>query len=340
MDERKCVYSKIYHNNGPKLTLLIIAKTLYTDSKLIETEKDSYQVIFPSVDVTLYSQDYNEVKSRGILTIQRRFKFLKMKASVRYSTDILDFKIEVYYLKNIEKMIFKIFKIKPDPARYSEVISKSPKMKFFNSLEEGEIYQCLNLRFNEIHHPYFSLDDLQVSKLINYILVKKLHFELFFYLEIFYRNEIAEVIKERIQEKAYPSLVIESKNQNFAVSRSNLKSMNSIQSKPTFKVPDLVWQSDSMYSGERDRLTKRTHSKSRKHTLGSAKNRRTTEESGSDSEDLVPSLDYQFGNKNNLSLEMSIEDNPQRYEKFKYEQIDEEDSRNFSVESKLNKSDG
>jgi hypothetical protein len=127
--------------------------------------------------------------------------------------------------------------------------------------------------------------------------VSKLHFELFFFLEIFYRNEILEAIKERSPDKILPSLIAEIKAQNNPISRSNFKSTNSNQSKPNFRVPDLVWQSDSFFSGDKDNITKDnftrgTQSKSRRRTLESAKNRRHTEDSRSDSEDIAPSLDY------------------------------------------------
>lgn len=59
MDARYKVYSKVYHNNGPAITLPIIAKSLYTDCKLIEPKPDRYEVTFPSIDVSRYAIDYS-----------------------------------------------------------------------------------------------------------------------------------------------------------------------------------------------------------------------------------------------------------------------------------------
>ena len=51
MSTRELVVREIYHNNGPQIALLIIAKSLYTDCNIIEKVKDHFEVNFPSIDV-------------------------------------------------------------------------------------------------------------------------------------------------------------------------------------------------------------------------------------------------------------------------------------------------
>lgn len=128
---------------------------------------------------------------------------------------------------------------------------------------------------------------------------------------------------------------MESRQHPYSTTMSNLKSIKSNVSKYTFKIPDINWEEDNLAIFDKEKLTTdpNTHTTSQNHKVKSSIYKNDEKEAiSTDSEDILPSVDYQFGNKHNLSEEMSLGDFPKKMHYFKPELIAEEDSRSVSVD--------
>lgn len=71
-------------------------------------------------------------------------------------------------------------------------------MKYYNSLNDGDLFQFLILSFHDIYHPQRLLDNDEIAKLVNYIIVGKLYYENSFLIGVFFRNELKQIIKQHV----------------------------------------------------------------------------------------------------------------------------------------------
>jgi hypothetical protein len=116
----------------------------------------------------------------------------------------LDFYVEVYYLSRTEKILFKFFKVDPDFSRVSKDFINSKSLQYYNMLNNGDLFCYLTLNFDDIFHPDGLLDDDQISKLISHIIVHKLLFDNCFWISVFSRNELGQILQDTKLDKKIP----------------------------------------------------------------------------------------------------------------------------------------
>lgn len=203
MDSRNKVLSRVFHNNGAKISFLMIAKSLYTDCK-IEGSRNNIRLTFPSTDISKFATDYDYRQQRSIHLIQKLVRGKTMKARATYSYDFLNFLIEAYYLRATERILFKVFKKEPSNVDIHKLDRiKEVRLKYYLNMEVGDLFQSLTLNFSNIHHPQRLLTDEEIQRIINFIFVNKLYFENKFLMGTFFKSDIDELLDVQTRNREY-----------------------------------------------------------------------------------------------------------------------------------------
>lgn len=254
---------EIFHDNRSNSQLITIANFMHLDCKIKQVKEsdengeDKFALEFKKFDDKKYSSDYNKKQVLLIKKIQNIFRRKVLKAEVLYSTDMINFKIEYFYLPKTRNIVIKIFKKEPSSKYIGSKASKIKKMEYYNNLEEDELFQKLRLKFDNIHHPKGILESEEIDKLANFIIVKKLYYDYNFSIPSFAENEIRDLLKtEKISDKRYKIYHEDFKIHPFYEKRSNRNTRsegkNSYLSKLTDTLPKINWDDSTDDSNEED----------------------------------------------------------------------------------------